>query len=629
MEKRHLFLFFFTVSAHAATVPTVYVNAAKFNESSYSSGPDRQISQEYLNLSGTSSLADALRNFGGVQLQDMVGNGSQVALGMRGFGMNASSNTLLLINGIPVTNPDMAAPDLNAIPIHEIESIEVIAGSESVLYGDQAVGGVINIHTKQKSAEKIAASCSAGSYNFYGCYAFLGKQIGVTNFFITTANKHTDNYRDHNDDDQNSMMGNILYPYPNGQFRFNYKIANDDMQYPGALTAAQVRQDREQSTNDTDYFKNWNAFLHAHHQQQFTSDWQLATDLAYRVMHGHGVLFSPFTQSRATYFLKPQANGYISHTNIVSGVELQGDQYQLNSAYGNTDNRQQEFGLFALTSVPAYTHFSISLGARGAEQMSDLHSTNTNNIINRALATTLGGDYKPDANTDIYLRRAGSFRFPKADENSAAANGVGSLRTQRGISYETGAQLKYGESSGKISIYQLNLRDEIAFDPLQTPQQPFGSNQNLAPTMRRGFTISGNHPLTNKLMLDGQYNYVRARFQNGIYAGNFIPLVAESIFHAGLNARLSEHWNVYTEALFTGSQYSANDNANVGGKVSGYTLYHFSIRYLWKNITASLRVNNVFNKYYYFYTVYQPSLASEYFYPAPTRNFVLAMEYGF
>src|SRR5580700_4124310 len=90
------------------------------------------ISKESIAAVGATSLQEALQTLGGVQLQDTTGNGSQVLLSMRGFGGNASSNTLLMVNGIPLTNPDLAPPDLNAIPIQQVEYLEVFAGSESV-----------------------------------------------------------------------------------------------------------------------------------------------------------------------------------------------------------------------------------------------------------------------------------------------------------------------------------------------------------------------------------------------------------------------------------------------------------------------------------------------------------------
>ena len=45
-------------------------------------------------------------------------------------------------------------------------------------------------------------------------------------------------------------------------FIFDYQLANEMMQYPGALTAAQVFQDRRQAANTTDYFRDWNGLFH-------------------------------------------------------------------------------------------------------------------------------------------------------------------------------------------------------------------------------------------------------------------------------------------------------------------------------------------------------------------------------
>jgi iron complex outermembrane receptor protein len=270
----------------------------------------------------------------------------------------------------------------------------------------------------------------------------------------------------------------------------------------------------------------------------------------------------------------------------------------------------------------------LAIGARGAEQVSRTQSFAINNNINRAFAATLGITYQLFPDTSLYLRRAGSFRFPKADENASTPPGVNGLRTQRGVSYEAGMQVNRETYSGKISIFKLDLKDEIAFDPTQTPLDPFGTNRNLSPTTRTGFTLSGKKQVTERIKLDGQYNFVNARFQNGINAGNQIPLVSENIIRAGVNYRLAEHWSFYTDAIFTGSQYAANDDANVAGKNGGYTTYNFNVRYEYQQFSAALHVNNIFDKFYYLYTTYQPGMG-EFFYPAPGRNFTLTLNYLF
>ena len=129
----------------------------------------------------------------------------------------------------------------------------------------------------------------------------------------------------------------------------------------------------------------------------------------------------------------------------------------------------------------------------------------------------------------------------------------------------------------QLGLYQLNLRDEIAFDPQQTPQAPFGANRNLSPTHRYGITSGFTYQPYSFVSIDGQYNAVSARFINGATAGKRIPLVSEQIARIGVAWMPTEQWRIYTEALYTGNQYAANDDANVGGANRG--IYIISLQY--------------------------------------------------
>lgn len=623
-------LFFLVLPCFAATEtasPVLVLKAPKPSSSLISNSSKINISQQDIQLSGTTTLAQSLQNLGGVQLQNITGNMSQAAISMRGFGSNASSNTLILLNGIPLTNPDLAPPDLNIIPLHEIETIEIIAGSESVLYGDQAVAGVVNLITHQTKKKNISFVCNTGSNHQFDCYIVVNHYFRNLFYDLSIAKNHTDNYRDHNQYDQTLLFGQTTFAYSTGKVNFNFKAANETMQFPGALTAEQVRQNRRQASNDSDYFKNNNYFLHIQNQQQFGNHTRLITDLSFRDMHGHGVLSSPFSQSRSVWFFKPQFKTTIKDNLLVSGLDIEEDHYHLGSSTVPNRNNQQKYGLFALLTIPLDLRWSLAMGARGAQQNSHLSSVINNNTINHAWVTHLGATFQYTPQIQFYLRRAGSFRFPKADENAAASNGIGTLRTQRGLSYETGMQWDHPPYSTKIGLYELQLDDEISFDPTQTPQQPFGSNRNLSPTTREGMTLSAKDALTKKLSLNGQLNYVHAVFQNGINAGNRIPLVSETIIRTGLNYYFTEPVNIYSEAVFTGNQYAANDDANIAGKLGGYTIFNLNLRYRIKHMEASIRLNNIFNKYYYFYTVYIPSSQSEFFYPAPGRNIVLTIKW--
>lgn len=631
--RAHILFFFFFASSTSAAIlnsessSSFSVKAVYRPTHTLTSGPKTLITHQQMYDAGIMSLAQALQNIGGLQLQDLSSNGGQASISMRGFGTNASSNTLLLVNGIPITNPDLAPPDLNTIPLHEIEYIEIVAGSESVLYGDQAVGGIINVVTRQYASEKTELSCSGGSYNQFNCYASLHNQLNHIKYNATISNRYTDNYRDNNRYNQTALVGNFIIPFDSGKWNIDYKIAQENMRYPGALTAEQVRHNRRQAKNSTDYFKDWSYLLLAQYQQQLNTNWRINTDFSRRDMKGNGRLTSPFQQTRMTHYARSQAIGRLDNVLLTSGIDLQDDRYHLGSLFGITNEKQQKYSGFSTAKILVTDKLFLSAGARGAQQNSYLHSFGVNNNINRAFASTLGGTYQATREISYYLRRAESFRFPKADENAFTPPGVTSLRTQRGVAYETGILLQNENLAGKVEIYSLNLRDEITFDPTQTPETPFGSNRNLAPTIRTGFSISGKTSFWNKASIDGQYNYVNARFQNGIYARNRIPLVSENIFRSGIDYHFAANWNFYSEAIFTGSQFPANDDANNAGKIGGYTVYNFNLRYHCKHLHMAFHINNIFDKKYYFYTVLQNN--GEFFYPAPERNVTFSINYAF
>jgi iron complex outermembrane receptor protein len=606
-------------------IPDVIVKRPALKKS-LSGAPQKILARQTKATTGATTVTELLNSAGNLQLHDASGTGSQTNISMRGFGANASSNSLILLNGIPLSNADLAPPDINIIPLEDIRHIEITSGSESVLYGDQAVGGVINIVTDHSTEKDIRLQCGVGSYRSRECRAKFTNFYRSLNYQVSVTRLSSDNYREHNHYENNTLLGSAWSHNKYLKMGIDYKFTHETMQYPGALTAAQVRQNRRQASNATDYFSNNSQYLHATIKKALSSSLKFNADTFVRGMNGNGILMSPFSQSRRSAFLKPSLTYKDQQYKLKSGADFRLDYYHLGSAYGVTNNRQQQGGLFTLLDAVINEKLSASVGARGATQTTQLNTVISAYTLNRAFATTLGVTYQIRKTVTGYLRRAGNFRFPKAEESTA---GYQPLRTQRGVSYETGVNIDDETRVIDISIYKLDLRDEISFDPLQTPQNPFGSNVNLSPTTRTGANLAIKSKLTKKLTGDMSINLVNARFQSGINVGKHIPLVSDVIARGGLLYQVGTHWQAYTEALFTGRQFLANDNSNIGGALGGYTIYNLNVRYHYQAFSASLHLNNIFNKEYFLYAVYQSGAVNEFFYPAPDRNVMLTFSYDF
>ena len=112
-----------------------------------------------------SSLSEALSDVAGLDISSLGAPGEDINLRLRG---SDKDEVLLLINGLPTNDAlDSRATLLESIPLQIIQQIEIIRGPQSVLYGPNAVGGIINIVTKKSGNDKKIA-LSMGNYQHFG-----------------------------------------------------------------------------------------------------------------------------------------------------------------------------------------------------------------------------------------------------------------------------------------------------------------------------------------------------------------------------------------------------------------------------------------------------------------------------
>lgn len=143
--------------------------------------PVQVISRQELEAHRGSDLAQVLTEQAGILVSGAYSNpGQNKSVFIRGA---ANEFTLLLINGIPLTDPSGVggAFDLRLLDPDQIERIEILKGSQSTLYGSDAVAGVINIITRAGATEGIHpwVNLAYGSFNtFEGSAGLSGRQEG-------------------------------------------------------------------------------------------------------------------------------------------------------------------------------------------------------------------------------------------------------------------------------------------------------------------------------------------------------------------------------------------------------------------------------------------------------------------
>lgn len=562
-----------------------------------------------------------------VRLTNNAGDNSQTALSIRGFGDNASANSLILIDGFPLTNPSLLAPNFNSLALSDIERIDILQGSEGVLWGDQAVGGVVNIVTRHPEKFFTDANVALGSYakNFYGVtvgdkssQGIYGKAFGFTNT--------THNYRAHDAQSNQSAAMQIGYDYARGTISLNVQGYKDTFYLPGGLTEEQYDSDPRQATNFTGVTHFRTADYQLLNKHELSANWLLETRLYHHETTGDGFVYSKFNRLDQLDSIAPRLTGFFHNNKITMGYLGQVTQFDFENTKNQSHVNTAQNNLFYEVVSPLTQQIDLTLGARGAWQNNDIDSNPSAHSVDRVLVTEQGISYKLTDAWRLFLRRDGNFSFPKANEEAWIPAGADSLDVQTGVSYETGVEYLSARHRTQLNVYQLTLHNEIAFDPAQTPELPFGSYTNFDKTKRSGVTWAEHYMLMPAVSLDGQLNVVNARFASGSEQGHFIPAVPAVNGNIGVNYEFVPGWHAIYRALYTGSRYASEDIENVGEKQPGYWLHDMAVQYVQKSYSVNCEVTNLFNQKYSVYTLYDPISQLNTFYPGNGRSLLLTVK---
>ncbi|HEX4080900.1 MAG TPA: TonB-dependent receptor [Rhizomicrobium sp.] len=114
-------------------------------------------------------LDDILRNLPGMTLDDFgpdVGHPTAYSENMRGL-PSTETRMLVMVDGVPVNDPFFGYIQWNFIPLDNISRVEIVRGGGSPLWGNSAMGGVVNVITRAPQTDELDLSAAGGSYDSY------------------------------------------------------------------------------------------------------------------------------------------------------------------------------------------------------------------------------------------------------------------------------------------------------------------------------------------------------------------------------------------------------------------------------------------------------------------------------
>lgn len=149
------------------------------------------IDRAEIELKQPQSLVDLLVNVAGVDFTQTGGHGQDSSVFIRG----ANSNQLLvLIDGVRVGSATLGSKAVSTIPMAQIERIEIVKGPRAAIWGSDAIGGVIQIFTRNYQQGQYRVELSAGSNNTVELDAAVGFGDEELNTTLIYSNKSSDGF---------------------------------------------------------------------------------------------------------------------------------------------------------------------------------------------------------------------------------------------------------------------------------------------------------------------------------------------------------------------------------------------------------------------------------------------------
>jgi len=159
--------------------------------------------------SSAKNVGELLRETSSVDVTGYGSLGSAQSVSIRG---SSASQVLVMIDGRPINSITYGSADLSEIPLDHVERIEIVEGPTSHLYGANAMGGVINVITKNPPAQpSFNGGVSYGSFNTQTVQAEHGQTLGRFGYLLTAGYKSSDGYRDNSKYEGTDFSSKLTY----------------------------------------------------------------------------------------------------------------------------------------------------------------------------------------------------------------------------------------------------------------------------------------------------------------------------------------------------------------------------------------------------------------------------------
>ena len=552
------------------------------------------------------TLSEILNEQTGLYLPGVLSNAGTVpSIYMRGA---SSGRTLVLIDGVPAGDPSMISNefDLNLVPLSQVERVEILKGAQSTMYGSDAIGGVINIITKNKGVPSWAGSYSTGSYgtqklDIQHAHSFnkLSFVVGLENqsakgFSAATDLKNTGLF-DKDGYQNKSWFVNVNYAFNKN---WNLKAYTRQTSYSADVDYGAFKDDRDE------YFKNATkmsgvTLKYKKENTSFQLLYQYSTQDRNYLNDSADKKY--ITYEKNQYWGKSHFADAFYATNMAKNIQwIVGSDFRYGSykqdyfsisAWGPySDNFKDTFQYQNAIYTSLLMHSNdnkwlVELGGRynnhsryGANQTFTASPSYKINAQNRLIASISTGYkvpslYELSYNENLAPEKSFNTEFGwEYTSKQLFARAVYYNRTiNNGIDYNYIDYNYYNFIAQKVNGLELELKwklnDKNNFAANYTLMNGQETNQNRITTTdtitynyllkrpKHSGGISWNYKASRKLNMSVSARYTSKRYDVGGYAAPDVLLDYYTLVNAHISYQLNRNWNLFVDGQNLGNDH--------------------------------------------------------------------------
>ncbi len=592
------------VFAHAETTTpsiddTMVVTASRFEQPvSTVLAPISVLTRSDLEELQAKSLVDALKTLPGVEIGQNGGRGQNASIFLRG---TESNHVLVLVDGVRLPRTMMGSVDFNMLPLSSVERIEVVRGSGATVYGSDAIGGVINIITRN-NVESKRFGLGAGSDGFVQANAGVTTQVSDSvSLQLAGGFEKTDGYNvhpeyaapgtEHGFESKNLSARVGIKSTENVTSNVIARWFQNDVDYDGF--GSKKRSWIENTTFGADTgirAGNSNTLLRIEVGEQSNYDYfdgasKTDADLTSKIRQVYGSVATRFQVSEDVA--------------LTGGLDSSWEKYlkgNFISVENIVDNPRQNIGAFVLANWNVSDSVLLEGSLRHDEN--DQFGGNGTGLI--ALGWSISSDYR------VFSSYGTAFKAPGFD-SLYGTGGNTTLKPEESENLEIGVEGTTYNVGWSANGYITKIDNLIMY----TGSWPTGTNENIEEAEIRGVELMANFdigPVYNQVSLDLKD-----------------PKDVSKDEQLARRAKQVAKWrtSVWVKDVLLGTQYQYQSERLdfSGGDILGsYSLWDFTAQYdVNSHVTLRGKVANVFDKEY--------ETAGGY--PALERSFYVNLDFVF